>query len=398
MKVMYLSQHFPPEIGAAQGRAYDMAKNLVKLGHEVTVLTAFPNNKASSKLFKKEYIDGITVYRSFVVKDTKTGAVRRIANYMSFMISSLFSGLFAKKPDVVLATSPQLFVGLAGYVLSRIYRKNFVFEVRDLWVDFAQILGQVNNKRMLKWARKIERFLYKRADRIVVVTHGYKKRLIAQGLPESKIEVITNGVDPDSINIAHGTNTNIRKKYSLGKKLVFLYAGNIGAAQGLDVVLKAAEKLLDEVDVHFMLVGEGVEKNRLKKWKKDSNLTNVTFVDGKTKKELMDYYEAADMCLITLKDHELFKITIPSKVFDCMIMDKPILIGVDGEAKQIVEGHEAGLFFKPEDTDDLLRAINEVHSNPELINSMEKNIQKSVLTSFNRKNLAEKLAWVLSKN
>lgn len=391
MKIVYITQHFPPEIGAAQGRAYDMSSNLSKLGHDLHVLTTFPNQYSTRKLYTKEKIKDLKVYRSFRIKDTKTSSLRRLANYLSFMISSIFSGLLVRKPDIIYATSPQLFQGVTGYVLSRLHRAKFVFEIRDLWVDFAELLGQFNNKKLLNLARRLEKFLYNKADLIVVVTKGYKTRLIEQGVPENKIIVIPNGVDPSSIK-PFKKDHKIKKEYGIEDKFLVLYTGNIGAAQGLHSILSAAEQLKNDPTVFFMFIGEGVEKAALKQQASASQLNNVLFLDSKKKDELTAFYNAADIGIVSLKRHPLFEITIPSKVFDYMAVSLPVLIGVDGEAREIVENHQAGFFFEPENPADFIRALKYAQSKQENLQKIRNNLQHKLLMSYNRETLAKELS------
>ncbi|WP_026559747.1 glycosyltransferase family 4 protein [Bacillus sp. J37] len=394
MKIVYITQHFPPEIGAAQGRAYDMSSNLSNLGHDLHVLTTFPNSKPINKFFKKENINELTVYRSFRIRDTKTSSIRRLANYLSFMVSSCISGLLVKKTDVIYATSPQLFQGVTGYFLSRVHRAKFVFEIRDLWVDFAELLGQFKNKKLLQLARSLESFLYKKADHIVVVTNGYKQRLIDLGIQEEKITVIPNGVNPNSLPSLKGTSS-VKHQYGIEDKFLVLYAGNIGAAQGLTTIISAAEKLKDDPSVVFMFIGEGVEKQILMEKATSLNLSNVLFIDSKRKEELLGYYEAADVGIVSLKKHPLFEITIPSKVFDYMSMSTPILIGVDGEAKEIVEEHEAGFYFEPENADDFVRVLKDAQNHPKKLNEIKLHVKDKLLQSFNREKQAEQLSETL---
>lgn len=394
MKIVYITQHFPPEIGAAQGRAYDMSSNLSNLGHDLHVLTTFPNSKPINKFFKKENINKLTVYRSFRIRDTKTSSIRRLANYLSFMVSSCISGLLVKKPDVIYATSPQLFQGVTGYFLSRVHRAKFVFEIRDLWVDFAELLGQFKNKKLLQLARRLESFLYKKADHIVVVTHGYKQRLIDLGIQEEKITVIPNGVNPNSLPSLKGTSS-VKHQYGIEDKFLVLYAGNIGAAQGLTTIISAAKKLKDDPSVVFMFIGEGVEKQILMEKATSLSLSNVLFIESKRKEELLDYYEAADVGIVSLKKHPLFEITIPSKVFDYMSMSTPILIGVNGEAKEIVEEHEAGFYFEPENADDFVRVLKFAQSHPDKLKKISQHVKEKLLQSFNREIQAKELSETL---
>ncbi|USK28334.1 glycosyltransferase family 4 protein [Bacillus sp. CMF21] len=394
MKIVYITQHFPPEIGAAQGRAFDMSTNLSNLGHDLHVLTAFPNHESTSKLYSKEKVNKLSVYRSFRIRDTKKSSIRRLANYLSFMCSSIFSGLFVKKPDIVYATSPQLFQGVTGYVLSRIHRTKFVFEVRDLWVDFAEILGQFKNKKLLNLARKLENFIYKQADLIVVVTHGYKDRLIDLGISADKIIVIPNGVNPNTLKPVIKRN-DVKKEYGIEDKFLVLYTGNIGAAQGLKTIITAAVKLKDDPSVCFMFIGEGVEKEDLMEQVKANGLTNVLFLDSKRKEELASYYDSADLGIVSLKKHPLFEITIPSKVFDYMAVSLPVLIGVEGEAREIVEKNHAGFTFEPENPEDFIRALKIAQSQPETLKEMKKNLRHHLLQSFNRETQAAELSQAL---
>jgi len=394
MKIVYITQHFPPEIGAAQGRAYDMSSNLSQLGHDVHVLTTFPNSKAINKVFKKEKLNKLTVYRSFRIRDTKTSSVRRLANYLSFMVSSAITGVKVKKPDVIYATSPQLFQGVTGYFLSRIHRAKFVFEIRDLWVDFAELLGQVKNKPLLNLARKLESFLYKKADHIIVVTHGYKQRLINLGIHDKKITVIPNGVNPKSIP-ASKSASQIKQQYDIEGKFLVLYAGNMGAAQGLETIILAADKLKDDPSVVFMFIGDGVEKQSLKDKAASLGLSNVIFSDSQSKNKLVSYYEACDIGIVSLKKHPLFEITIPSKVFDYLSMSTPVLIGVDGEARKIVEDLHSGFYFEPENPDDFIRALKYAQNNPNELEKMKQSAKRKLLQTFNREAQAKELSETL---
>lgn len=396
MNIIYISQHFPPEIGAAQGRAYEMSKNLVELGHEVSMLTTFPNHKKIYKLFKKEIMDGIKVYRSFRIRDTKKSAFRRLANYFSFMVTSIITGIFLKKPDIVYASTPQLFLGVSGYVLSRIHRTKFVLEIRDLWVDFAEILGQIKNKKLLYLAKRLERFLIKKADLLVVVTNGYKQRLIDLGYPSEKIVVITNGVDPDTLPNRKRNRNSLQIQEDIKNQFVILYAGNIGAAQGLDLIIDVAVELKKtNLPFLFILIGDGVAKETLISKAHQHSLDNIIFLDSMTKEELLSYYDIADLGLVILKNHPLFSITIPSKLFDYMAVNTPILIGVDGEARKIVEEHQIGYFFQPGNKEALIAVLKEAYKEKENLDEMRKRLYPTMEKHFNRKTLARELEQAL---
>ncbi|MGR6116885.1 glycosyltransferase family 4 protein [Aeribacillus composti] len=392
MKIIYITQHFPPEIGAAPARAYDLSYYLGKLGHNVTIITAFPNHETNFGIFKKETMDHVNVYRMFRMKDTKQSALRRLMNYFSFTFSSFIGGIFVQKPDIVYATTPQLFQTFSGWLLSKWHRAKFVLEVRDLWVDFAEILGQFKNKKLLNLARKLEKFLYKKADLIVVVTNGYKDRLVSEGIPEEKIIVIPNGVNPALLNDTYANYKDIKTECNLQNKRVILYSGNIGSAQGLETVIQAAIKLKDNSDYIFLFIGEGVEKKRLKELAEQNQLSNVRFIDQIPKDELISYYKAADIGIVSLKKHPLFSITIPSKMFDYLSMSIPVLIGVDGEARQIIEKLNGGYFFEPENADDFIRALFNAFENEAELKRMRKNLKERLLAHYNREMFAKKLS------
>ncbi|MCK8827691.1 glycosyltransferase family 4 protein [Natroniella acetigena] len=402
MRILYISQHFPPETGAAQGRAYEMAKNLVKLGDEVTVVTGFPNypegeihDQYKGKFFQRETIDGINIIRTFLVPDTKSGTLVRLLNYITFFISSIIGGIFAKKVDVVYATSPQLLVGLSGYILSILKRAKFVLEIRDLWVDFAIHLNQITNKFMIKAARFLENFLYNRAKKIIVVTNGFKKHLVSAGINSKKIEVVTNGMDENLFKPGDKDNW-VRDKYNLKDKFVVMYAGNIGTAQGLEVVINAAKRTRENSDIIYTIIGAGVEEEKLKSLAQEYELDNVKFIGSQPKEKIVDFLSAADTLLISLCDLPLFDITIPSKVFDYMAMGKSILIGVKGEARKIIEKAEAGVYFQPENDEELTEGLFKLYEDEELRAKMGDNAREYAVNNFSRFKLAEKLNKVIS--
>lgn len=339
---------------------------------------------------------GINVIRTFIIPDTKSSSLRRLTNYFSFMFSSIIGGLSFKKYDIVYATSPHLFIGVSGYILSRLYRAKFVFEVRDLWVDFAEGLGQFNNKFFLNLARKLERFFYKKADLIITVTNGFKDLLMDQGIPEEKIEVITNGTDVEFYKPGNDKK-NLRERYGLQQKFVILYAGNIGVAQGLDVVIDAADRLRNNKDIVFMLVGEGVEKERLKQKIDRYRLSNIIIEDGQTRQNIINYYNMADATLVCLKKYELFSITLPSKIFDALAVGKPILIGVDGEAREIVEGTKSGIYFEPGSGASLKDAILKLYNDRNICDIMGRNARNCAEKFYNRFKLTIKLNELLMR-
>lgn len=306
MHILYISQHFPPETGAAQGRAYEMARHLVRLGNKVTVITGFPNypegvipKEYRKKIYQRDEMDGINVIRTFLVPDTKESKIIRLLNYLTFLISSFIGGLFVRDVDVVHATSPPLPVGLSGYCLSLFKRADFSLEIRDLWVDFAIHLGQLNNKFVIGFVRRLEYFLYRRADKIITVTRGFKGELIDRGIARDKLHVITNGVDSDVFRPGPKDNW-VREEYNLQNKFVIMYAGNVGTAQGLDFIIDTAEMTREKRDIVYVIIGSGVKKEELQQRTEHKNLENIIFIPNQPKEDIPSFLSAADLLLISL--------------------------------------------------------------------------------------------------
>ncbi len=401
LRILYVTQHFPPETGAAQGRAFDLSRLLTARGRDVTVLTGLPNyptgkipEEYKGKLTFRETRDGINVIRSYLVADTKSSARVRIANYLSFMMSATAVGSVQHRPDVIYATIPQIFVGLAGYMLSRRFRTRFVLEVRDLWVDFAEMLGELTNPKLLAAARRLERFLYRSADELVVVTEGYKEHLTRSGLDPSRIHVVPNGIDPSHF-VPSPKDNWVREKYGLDGKFVVSYAGNLGLAQNLKTVLDAAALLHEDGDVHFLLIGEGAERKALMDQATNHRLENVTFVEQQSREDIQTFMSASDALLVILKNHPLFHMTIPSKLFDSMAMQRPILAGVDGEVRKIVEIARSGLYFDSDSAVELVRRIGQMKNDAAACIEMGENGRRAVTTKYNREILVNILDSVL---
>ncbi|PYZ95872.1 hypothetical protein CR205_15940 [Alteribacter lacisalsi] len=391
MKIAYITQHYRPETGAAAVRAGDMARLLSEKGHHVSVLTSFPHGR-KARFFKKENEDGVEVRRGWQFPDTKKSSRHRLANYISFVISAVVNGLFVRKPDVVVATYPHLFGALAGYVLSRLKGVPFVFEVRDMWVDFARILGQIKSEKAYRKAKKLENFLARKADLVVTVTEGYKKILMENGIPEEKITVVTNGV---SIAALEETAPETQLPDRKDAELTIVYAGNIGLAQRLETFIEAAESLRGRSGLSFVIVGEGARRKAIEQLAAEKKLDNVTILPPVSRGEMARIYREADLAFVPLLNHELFSVTIPSKIFDSMAGGLPVLIGVDGEAREIVESLEGGAFYEPENARSLTEVIAELHDNPDQIARMKSGLRDRVIARYSRRKLAGTLETAL---
>ena len=402
MKVLFVSQYFVPVMGAPAVRTYDNCRRWVKDGHDVQVLTGHPNHPTGKlypgykmSMWQREEIDGIDVLRMFTYLTPNKGKFRRIIQYVLFLFVSIIGSFGCAKPDIVIGTSPQFLVALAAWVISVFKRVPFVFEVRDLWPDSILAVGALKNPLIIGFLRMIERLLYNKAAKIVVVTHAFKERLIEMGVDEAKIEVVTNSVDV-KLFVPREACPQIRKEHNLEGKFVVSYIGTHGMAHDLDTVLNTAHELRHDDKMHFVFVGEGAEKQRLKKKRTQMRLNNVTFVDRQTREQMPAWLATTDLHLVHLKANSLFKTVIPSKIFEIMGMGKPMVIAVDGEARRIVEKAESGKFSQPGNPKELAKTISEMAADPDKMKEMGERGRESALNVYNRDLLASKYIDILT--
>jgi colanic acid biosynthesis glycosyl transferase WcaI len=396
VKILYVSQYFPPEMGAPAARASELAWHWSRMGHDVTVLTGFPNHPTGivpenwrsrlRRLHYTEVVDGVRIVRTWLWPLPNRKAHERVRNYVSFCISAAISGLFLFAPDVIVATSPQLLCALSGWWLA--WRKHvpFVFEVRDLWPESLEAVGVGRAGSLLhRILRTIAGFLYRRADRIVVVSPAFKEHLALHWkVPGEKIDIVENGVETDIFR-PDPEAWAIRGELKLEDRFLICYIGTMGNAHGLDTLLEAAAKLRSALpNATFLLIGEGAEKERLANLAGARGLNNIRFLDQQPREKIPAYISAADLCLVMLKKTELFKTVIPTKLLEYMACEKPVLIAVDGHARGIVEAARAGLFVEPEDSDSLVRAILKLWSNVELRREMGKSGRQHIINNFSR--------------
>ncbi len=407
MKILYVSQYFPPEMGAPAARVSELSRHWVRAGHDVTVLTGFPNHptgklasdyrKQFRRLVMREEIDGVKVVRTWLLPLPNRKPYERMLNYGSFCISAAVTGLFLSRPDVVIASSPQLLVGLSGWWLSRLKRTWFVFEVRDLWPESLAAVGVGNQTSMLhRSLARIADFLYRRSDRMAVVTPAFKDYLIKHlNVVPDKIFIVQNGVETDVFDPG-GSQFNLKSKLGLEGKFVVSYIGTIGMAHGLETVLDAAAQLQrSHPQVAFLFVGEGSDKERIISIATSRKLTNVRFVDEQPRERIPDYIHASDACLVLLKKSEIFKTVIPTKMLEFMSCARPVILGVDGQARKIMEDARAGIFVRPENVNDLTEAVVRLASDPELRNTLGHSGRQHILQHFSRGQTARAYIQVL---
>lgn len=404
MRITFLCQYFPPEMGAPAARTFEHARHWASLGHDVTVITGFPNHPTGvihpdyrGYLIKAEEIEGIQLLRTWIYVAANKGFTKRILNFLSFFFSSFLLGaLLTRRPDVVVGTSPQFFCAVAAYLLSRLKRVPFVFEVRDIWPQSPIELGVLRNPWLIRALEAIELHLYRKAALIVPVAESSRGYLLSKGIPPDKIKVIPNGIDLSFLSAESRTPEAVRAELGLGDKFLVSYIGTHGMSHALEIVLATARQLKDDAGVHFLFVGEGAEKAKLKQLAADWQLSNVTFLNAQARDTLPAFYRASDVSLVPLKRLPLFKKVLPSKLFELMGTGCPIICSVEGEAAQLVNHSEAGLCIEPESETALLEAIQRLRYEPELRWQMSQNGPRFVKANYLRTMLAEKYVAALA--
>ena len=409
MKILYISQYFPPEMGAPAARASELAMHWARKGHEVSVLTGFPNHPTGvvppewkaqlRKLTYRERINGVNVFRTWLWPLPNRKAHERMRNYASFCVSAALRGMTIPRPDVVIASSPQLLVGLSGWWIAFSRQLPFVFEVRDLWPESLTAVGVGQENSLLHHTlAAVAKFLYEHSHRIVVVTPAFKDHLIQRWhVPTEKIAVVENGVEADLFApCPNAANDKLLQDLALRGKFLVCYIGTMGMAHGLETLLDAATQLqLQNSKTHFLLVGEGAEKERIKSLAKSRGLANVTFLDQQPREKIPAFISASDACLVLLKKTDVFKTVIPTKMLEFMSCARPVILGVDGQARQIIEDAEAGLVIEPENSAALVAAVNRLSADRALGASLGQKGRQYILQHFSRGRTAEKYIEVL---
>jgi glycosyltransferase involved in cell wall biosynthesis len=406
MKLLILTQYFPPEVGAPQNRLFELAVRLRKKGMDVTVLTAMPNypqmevhKEFKGKFYSYEEANDLKIHRSWIYVSKSKGILKRLINYFSFVFSSLWIGCFKlEKYDFILCESPPLFLGITAYLLKKIKGAKLIFNVSDLWPESAEKLGLVTNKFFLSSATKLEEFLYRKSELISGQTQGICRDISAR-FPDKKVYWLPNGVDLNYYN-SDTVQSNWRMENNFSENdILLLYAGIIGHAQGLEVIIKAAERLRSYSDIKFLILGSGPEKDKLIRLKNELKTDNVYFLDAVTKKEMPSIVAASDIALIPLKRLDLFKGAIPSKIFENLAMKKTLLLGVEGEAKELfIDQGNCGLAFIPEDDNDLASKIVSLYNNKEQLKVFGENGFDYVQKNFTRDKIAQQFWEFINLN
>lgn len=396
MQILFLSHYFPPEVNAPASRTYEHAKRWAKEPDiEVTVITNHPNhpNGVLYQGYKNRWVtreekDGINVYRVKTFLAPNAGFIRRILNYLFFMVASVIAATKLLKPDVVVATSPQFFCAVAGYLVSRIKRTPFIFELRDIWPESIVTVGAMRPSIPIRLLEKLELFLYRKSTRVIALTDAFKENLISRGIPSSKIDVIKNGVDLSFFSPHLGSPEILRELGAEGR-FIASYIGTVGMAHAIDRIVEVAERLRNNPRIFFVIVGDGAEKRRIRNLVVDKGLNNIRVLNGVSKEQVRDYYAITDLYLVTLKNTKLFRTVIPSKIFEAMAMARPILCAVDGECRKIIEDAGSGIYVEPENVDQMAETILQLWERKDSLQKMGENGRVFVERYFNRDDLAK---------
>ena len=417
MRILFFSHYYSPEGNAPATRVSALAERWAAAGHEVTVVTCAPNvpNGVVYEGYRNrkmvETLHGVKVMRVKTYIAANKGAVKRMLNFVSYFFSALWTALRLPKPDVAVATSPQIFCGYAGVWYKRLRRVPLVMEIRDIWPESMGAVG-ANIPRLAYWVlERIERAMYKACVRLVTVGEGYRVRLVEKGVPEDKVSIVMNGTDL-SVYKPGPKNEELLEKYGLTGKFVVSYIGTVGMACGLEVVLEAAE-MLDKggaqpsatagadaqerfpPKVVFVIVGDGAHRANLEAETKKRGLTNVVFTGRQPKESMPDWINSSDASLVHLKKAELFTTVMPSKIFESAGCKKPIIMGVDGFAKKLVMDARAGLDMKPEDAESLVACVQRLVDDSDLCRQLGENAYNNIAKVHNRDQQAEDYLAIL---
>jgi glycosyltransferase involved in cell wall biosynthesis len=395
MHILLIHQAFAALDEAGGTRHHELARFLVQKGHTVTVIASpvsYLTGTSSNK--QTEVIEGVTILRAFTFNTLHKSFVHRVFAFLSFMLSSFYTGLGVKNVDVVWGTSPPIFQGLTAWALARLKAAKFLFEVRDLWPDFAIAVGVLKNRMLINLSLGLERYLYRHADRVMVNSPGYMEHVQQRGA--KVVSLIPNGADPAMFKPLDD-GADFRQRNHLEDNFVVLYAGAHGISNDLQVALACAQMLVPNPVFRFVFLGDGKEKTALQARAAEMGLPNVLFLPSLPKNEMAQALAGAQACLAILKPLEAYKTTYPNKVFDYMAAGRPVVLAIEGVIREVVEQADCGVFPKPGDAKDMANAIQFLEADRGRAAIMGLRGRKYLEEHFSREQLAEKLSEVFDE-
>lgn len=404
MKIRFVTPYFPPEVGAAQTRIYELAARLVSMGHEVSVLTTFPNYPSGvvpqewrKMLFWKGTDGGICVYRVWSYAAANKGFLKRILSHLSFAAFATAFGLFSPKTEAIIIESPPLFDGFVGVIVGCLRRVPYLFTVADLWPESAVQMGALKNRVLIWLSEQIEMLFYRRSAAVLAITRGIENKLVARDINPSKVKLFRNAVDLQFFS-PNVDAADVRQTIAGACEFVVLYAGTLGMAHNLEVVLRAAAQFQDERDkqVKFVLAGDGAEKERLQTLARKMHLHNVGFLAPFPKVRMPLLLKAADCIVVSLSDLEIFRGALPTKLLEAMACAKPVVLAVAGEAAEVLAEAQAGYCVSPGNHVEIHDAILKLMREPEVASRMGNSGREYVGEHFDRDRSARQLIDLLN--
>lgn len=383
-------------------RHFELGRRLVAQGQKFTIVASDVSYQTGRRIVPKVKLvtesneEGVRILRAYTYSALHKSYFSRVIAFLSFMTTSVLVGANAGKPDVIMGTTPPIFQAISAWLLSVLRRRPFLLEIRDLWPEFAIDIGLLKNPFLIRCARWLERFLYRRADCLLVNSPAYRDYLINKGVPERKIRLIPNGVDAQMFDPAQ-KGANFRREYGLEDQFVVTYAGAMGMANDLDILIAAAAILAGRKDIHILIVGDGKERKRLEEEAARLKLDNLTFTGSFAKSRMAEVLAASDACIAILRNIPMFTTTYPNKVFDYMAAGRPTVLAIDGVIRAVVENAKGGIFVPPGNSQLLAEAIARLADHPQEAAQMGKDARAYVIQHFNRDEHAEQLARVISE-
>lgn len=405
MRVLLLSTYFRPDIASTGVLMTQLAEELIRLGHQLTVVTSMPHYDGNriwpeyrGRLHLREQQDGLTIRRVYLyVPQQKESLMGRLLNYVTFNSLSVVTGGLAGQHDVLLTPSPPLTNGASAFLLSRLHGVPYVYNVQDIYPDIAIRLGVLTNSKAITFFKMLERFVYDKATAVSVISEGFRRNLLAKGVPSEKIHVIPNFVDPNYVRVLPRQN-RFSQEQGLDNYYVVLFAGNVGLSQGLEFALEAARLLADKPDILFAIVGGGAAKAGLEKQAEQMSLANVRFLPFQPHERVPEMYAASDLCLVPLR-RGFTRDSVPSKVYTIMAAGKPLVAAVDekSDTSQFVRETECGLLVPPEEPEALAKAILALYQDRVVGETMGLKGRERVEQEFTPQAVAQKYAAMLQQ-
>jgi colanic acid biosynthesis glycosyl transferase WcaI len=404
LRILILTHHYPPEIGAPQTRLSETAVFLQSRGHDVRVLAAFPSYPTGlippayrGRVIGVETIDGIRVYRTWTYARPGVSALGRLLNQLSFTLSAPLALPWVGRRDVILVESPPLFLGATGVLLGRLLGTPAILHVSDLWPAVAIQLGALRRRAVVAAATTFERAVYRLSRGLVVVTEAWVVELVGRGVPAHKIRLVTNGVDTDLLDprVAAGGRQAVRAELGLGDEIVVVCLGTVSQVYDYAAILHAAHRLRHRSDIRFVIVGDGSGKPALERLVDQFTLPNVLLLPAQPRERVPSLLAAADISAVALRPIPFTRGQLPVRVLEAMAMALPLILAGSGEARRLVEGVGAGTAVESKDVDGLVQAIERLVADPQMRRQMGARGRRAVESRFSRATVASQIERAL---